>query len=429
MANNVYIGSRYVPIFLGDWNAADSYEPLSIVLCGNNSYTSKRPVPAGTLPTNTTYWALTGNYNGQIAQLQNDILSLDNRMDTAETEIDALMNVSASDVIFIGDSYGLDAAVGGSAWATILEASGWFSDATFLIEGGTGFSSTRSWQAMLSDHVSTLTDDQKKSVKQIVIAGGANDGNLYYDGTKTLADIKAAIYSFVSYVKNNLPNAVIKCMFIGWYRNNQRHVKYLEVRDVYAGIAVTAQGRGNYAYYEDGENIMKNNAFIENVLYIHPTPEASQYLASAIGTVANDGNYKFSRTNAVTLTPAANITIDNMEVTYAYYDGDECEVTFIGKYAGDTFMRVQLTDNPTFNIGGAFVIADLDGSPVGGLNPSFVSLTGIYYTQGETDHDYIPITLAIQNNQLLCKLHAPESLQISTLLIPWFTFKCTLRHS
>ena len=73
MPNNVYIGSRYVPIFDGAWNNTKTYEPLTIVEYGNSSYTSKKSVPAGTLPTNTSYWALTGNYNGQISNLQTQI--------------------------------------------------------------------------------------------------------------------------------------------------------------------------------------------------------------------------------------------------------------------------------------------------------------------------------------------------------------------
>lgn len=76
MANNVYIGMRYVPKFMGAWDSTLSYEALCIVQYGNNSYTSKRPVPVGTLPTDTDYWALTGNYNGAILELQNDIASI-----------------------------------------------------------------------------------------------------------------------------------------------------------------------------------------------------------------------------------------------------------------------------------------------------------------------------------------------------------------
>ena len=81
MANNVYIGMRYVPIFLGDWDNTISYEALSIVLYGNNTYTSKKPVPVGTLPTDTSYWVLTGNYNGMIAALQQTIGDL-NQLNT-----------------------------------------------------------------------------------------------------------------------------------------------------------------------------------------------------------------------------------------------------------------------------------------------------------------------------------------------------------
>ena len=78
MANNIYIGSRYVPIFTGAWNETMTYEPLTIVEYGNSTYTSKKPVPAGTVPTNTEYWALTGNYNGQISNLQNQINDIRN---------------------------------------------------------------------------------------------------------------------------------------------------------------------------------------------------------------------------------------------------------------------------------------------------------------------------------------------------------------
>ena len=92
MPNNVYIGSRYVPKFDGAWSAIKTYEPLTIVEYGNNSFTSKRPVPLNTPPTTgddtDQYWALTGNYNGQIANLQNQI-------NTNASNIQALTNKTA----------------------------------------------------------------------------------------------------------------------------------------------------------------------------------------------------------------------------------------------------------------------------------------------------------------------------------------------
>lgn len=49
-----------------DWDKTKTYEPLTIVYHQGNSYTSRQSVPAGVAITDTTYWALTGNYNAQI---------------------------------------------------------------------------------------------------------------------------------------------------------------------------------------------------------------------------------------------------------------------------------------------------------------------------------------------------------------------------
>ena len=57
-----------MPLFADplDWDKTKTYEPLTIVYHQGNSYTSRQSVPAGVDITNTTYWALTGNYNAQI---------------------------------------------------------------------------------------------------------------------------------------------------------------------------------------------------------------------------------------------------------------------------------------------------------------------------------------------------------------------------
>lgn len=68
-----YIGARYVPIIDGEYNSEKVYEPLTIVTYNGSSYTSKKSVPAGTLPTNTEYWALTGNYNAQVEAYRQEV--------------------------------------------------------------------------------------------------------------------------------------------------------------------------------------------------------------------------------------------------------------------------------------------------------------------------------------------------------------------
>lgn len=77
---NLYVGARYIPMFSkhndGVWDINHAYEPLEIVLYGGNSYTSKTFIPAGIELTNKTYWALTGNYNAQYEQLNQNYVSL-----------------------------------------------------------------------------------------------------------------------------------------------------------------------------------------------------------------------------------------------------------------------------------------------------------------------------------------------------------------
>lgn len=84
-ANTVreYIGARYVLKIYensqnpnsADWEANTEYEPLVFVTYNNSSYISRKTVPAtvGNPVDNPSYWALSGFYNGQIANLQDQI--------------------------------------------------------------------------------------------------------------------------------------------------------------------------------------------------------------------------------------------------------------------------------------------------------------------------------------------------------------------
>lgn len=80
LINRQYVGARYVPKVMGEWNKALQYEALSIVTYSGNSFTSKVPVPANIDISNKNYWVNTGNYNAQVeayrqetAQLNNDL--------------------------------------------------------------------------------------------------------------------------------------------------------------------------------------------------------------------------------------------------------------------------------------------------------------------------------------------------------------------
>lgn len=69
-----YIGARYMPKFMGNYDATTEYEALSVVDNGmGTTYVSNKPVPAGTPLSDTDYWAVYGASNGAIINLQNQI--------------------------------------------------------------------------------------------------------------------------------------------------------------------------------------------------------------------------------------------------------------------------------------------------------------------------------------------------------------------
>ena len=89
MAVTQYIGARYVPLFADpiEWDSTRTYEPLTIVYSGGNSYTSRQFVPAGIPIDNESYWALTGNYNAQIEQYRTEVAQYDERIKKNSTDI------------------------------------------------------------------------------------------------------------------------------------------------------------------------------------------------------------------------------------------------------------------------------------------------------------------------------------------------------
>lgn len=117
MANNIYIGNRYVVKYAGQWDDTIEYESLTAVTHQNNAYVSNKRVPAGTLPTDTDFWAFWGSGNAVIDALsqrvqllearldgdeirltaaEQDILGLTTRLGLAESNIDSLFAQQAS---------------------------------------------------------------------------------------------------------------------------------------------------------------------------------------------------------------------------------------------------------------------------------------------------------------------------------------------
>lgn len=84
-ANNIYVGARYIPRIMGEYNNETAYEALDIVTSGGVGYISRQPVPAGTAVTNKTYWAMWGSGNAAIDALTQRVATNENDISALET--------------------------------------------------------------------------------------------------------------------------------------------------------------------------------------------------------------------------------------------------------------------------------------------------------------------------------------------------------
>lgn len=84
-ANNIYVGARYIPRIMGEYNNETAYEALDIVTSGGVGYISRQPVPAGTAVTNKTYWAMWGSGNAAIDSLTQRVATNENDISALET--------------------------------------------------------------------------------------------------------------------------------------------------------------------------------------------------------------------------------------------------------------------------------------------------------------------------------------------------------
>src|SRR5699024_6775880 len=102
---NMYVGHRYVPKIMGEWDKSETYEGLSIVTNKGTSYTSKKRVPKGIDILNEEYWVVTGNYNAQIENYRQEVK--DYKQETTDLVEDFSENIieKFTKTIVLAESY------------------------------------------------------------------------------------------------------------------------------------------------------------------------------------------------------------------------------------------------------------------------------------------------------------------------------------
>lgn len=319
-----YIGARYVPILGGAWDSNKSYEALTIVQANNSSYTSKKPVPPGVDISNTEYWVLTGNFNGQVEEYRQEVVAVSKNVESLTKEVENF--TTKRRFIFIGDSYGRNVERDGvmiKAWPSrVVETLGLSaSDAYMSAVSGAGFTvagnNNKKFVDMLNDLKSTVQEPD--TITDIVVIGGYNDRNNH-------GEIAGAIETFRAKSKELFPNATVTLGFVG--RNTMRD------RTI---------GEGLYRARLEYVNAI-GCGYITNIEYcaplstmytsdnVHPNNEGQLYIANAICKWILCGTYtcKF---------PITRMTLQGAEKSpTAAIDGNQIIFTMSGtKVTGNTF--------------------------------------------------------------------------------------------
>lgn len=204
LINRQYVGARYVPKVVGEWNKALPYEALSIVTHLGHSFTSKVPVPANIDITNTDYWVNTGNYNAQVEAYRQETAQLKNSLNN---EIINRKNDSKDNILWIGDSYSVNYNHKlPNGVRDMLNAKNWYE----YSRGGAGFAGAwagASFNDLIEEAKNGLSDSQKEMIKYLYIVGGANDSSFAWEA------LKPKVISTVQNARNSFPNAQVCFIF------------------------------------------------------------------------------------------------------------------------------------------------------------------------------------------------------------------------
>lgn len=315
LINRQYVGARYVPKVMGEWNKALQYEALSIVTYMGNSFTSKIPVPVNIDITNENYWVNTGNYNAQITEYEknvreyksdtdtklknvnNDIVEINSDISNINSNINIL---NSNDAIIISDSYGVTSVVGSNNWAVNLKRAienRYHSTVHVSAHGSRGFVPDNLVKESFLDSLKefdTLSLQEKNKIKYIIVCGGANDGKL--DITKIVDNIEM----FINYAKANYPNATCYVGMIA-YTSFANDIYYKSLP------AYKQVSKFGGVYLNGSENILRYNMLLSD--HVHPNQngcsELSNYLVNAFFT----GGCDVQRVNTnITIKPSGICT-------------------------------------------------------------------------------------------------------------------------
>ena len=272
LINRQYVGARYVPKVMGEWDKSLQYEALSVVTYKGNSFTSKVPVPANIDISNKTYWVNTGNYNAQVEAYRQETAQLENNLNN---EIINRKNDTKDNILWIGDSYSVNYNHKlPNGVRSMLNANNWYE----YSKGGAGFAGAwagASFNDLIEQAKKEMSATQKEMIKYVYIVGGANDSDFSW------TEVKPKVISTIQNAKNSFPNAQVCFIFASC-----AYTTYLDLLTKTKNIA-----NDNYApcifampyYYLGGVFYNTDN--------LHYSENATNYIISVISNLLSGSAY------------------------------------------------------------------------------------------------------------------------------------------
>lgn len=299
MGTRQYIGARYVPRFSnvnnGIWSNVYTYEPLTIVKNGNDYYTSKKEVPTGIAITNTEYWVLTGNYNGAISEIHNEIDVINGSILTMGGQISTLENTANNNiwhgkkVVVYGDSL---SSISTNYWQYMVEIDPTI-DITNRAVGGTRINDAESLLAAATD---LYTFDI------IVLAYGTNSW-----ANTAIRPMVQSYQACFRTIGTKAPMAQIVCIAPFYsYRNdytngteNDLHLSLVDYCNAIMHIASINGAIGINLYDIAGVNVNNYTSLVQRSagdIYVHQTETLGRRIAKLLieGVTTPDPAYVYS---------------------------------------------------------------------------------------------------------------------------------------
>lgn len=272
LINRQYVGARYVPKIMGEWNKALQYEALSVVTYMGNSFTSKVPVPANIDISNQSYWVNTGNYNAQVENYRKETAQLTNSLND---EIMNRKNADKDNILWIGDSYSVNYNHKlPNGVRTMLNAKNWYE----YSKGGAGFAGAwagASFNDLIELAKTEMSASQKEMIKYVYIVGGANDSSFSW------TDVKPKVISTVNNARNSFPNAKVCFIFASCAYNTYMDL-LTKTKNISNDNLVPCIFAMPY-YYLSGTLYNTDN--------LHYTEDATNYIISVISGLLQGTNY------------------------------------------------------------------------------------------------------------------------------------------